>query len=200
MHFFIFITNNSKNKICFGGSMQKTGILRKVDDLGRIVIPKEIRKNLKIREGEELEISIQNENQVVLQKSEPFNSSINVYISYVRALAKVSNATCILTDMEKVICAFGSSANLYINKNLTQKYIEKLSSRIISIRENKIINICEFEDISKISDEKILPILIDGTLIGSVIMLTNNFTKKIGNVEEKLLEQASEFFKAQMEI
>ena len=43
----------------------------------------------------------------------------------------------------------------------------------------KIINICEFEDISKISDEKILPILIDGTLIGSVIMLTNNFTKKI---------------------
>ena len=180
--------------------MQKTGIIRKVDDLGRIVIPKEIRKTLKIREGEELEISLQNDNQIVLQKNVPFDSMINVYTSYIKALSKVSNTTCILTDMEKVIYAFGSSANVYLNKSLNQKYIDKLSNRLISIKENKITSICIGEDISKISDEKILPILIDGTLIGSVIMLTNNFTKKIGSIEEKLLEQAFEFFKAQMEV
>ncbi len=180
--------------------MQKTGIVRRVDDLGRIVIPKEIRKTLKIREGDELLISLQNENQVILQKYEPLGAVMKICDDYIETLAKISNSTCLLIDLEKVLFAHGGISRIYRNKSIKEKFSLKLQEKNISIREKRIFNIVDDENMADISDEIIAPLFIDGSLIGAIIMLTNNFTKKYGIVEEKLLEQAIEFFKSQMEI
>ena len=180
--------------------MQKTGIIRKVDDLGRIVIPKELRKNLKIREGDLLEISLAENNKIILEKYEPLGEDFKVFSKYLEVMAKNTNNTCILTDTEKVIFSFGPNSNLYKDKKLKNSFIDEIFKRSISMHYNKVYTIVEDEDIRKISNEKIAIINVDGSVIGAIIMLTNNYAKKFGDLEEKLLDQAVDFFTIQMEI
>jgi len=190
----------NKKYLKFGGIMQKTGIIRKVDDLGRIVIPKELRKNLKIREGDLLEISLAENNKIILEKYEPLGEEFKVFSKYLEVMAKNTNNTCILTDTEKVIFSFGPNSNLYKDKKLKNSFIDEIFKRSISMHYNKVYTIVEDEDIRKISNEKIAIINVDGSVIGAIIMLTNNYAKKFGDLEEKLLDQAVDFFTIQMEI
>ena len=82
--------------------MKSTGITRRIDDLGRIVIPKEIRKNLKIKENEVLEIFINND-EIILKKFSPFNDSEKVLSDYIKVINDMTGNDVIITDRDKVI-------------------------------------------------------------------------------------------------
>ncbi len=180
--------------------MQKTGIVRKVDDLGRIVIPKEIRKTLKIREGDELEISVEDNTKILLRKYEPLGEVLKVCSSYIETLSKVSNSTCILFDTNKVLFCYGNNSSEYKNKKISEKFLYKLLERSIMSIETKVLQIVEDEDIKKITNERIAPLNIDGSVIGAIVMLNTSKTRMYGAIEDKLIEQTVEFFKSQMEI
>ena len=180
--------------------MQKTGIIRKVDDLGRIVIPKELRKTLKIREGDTLEISLYENSKIILEKNEPLGENLSVFKSYLECLSKNTNNTCILTNLESVLFAFGPNSNFYMNKKLKDKFINEIANRNLNIHQDKVLNIIDNENIKDISNEKIGILNVDGSVVGSVIMLSHNFSKKFGESEDKLLEQSIDFFVSQMEI
>lgn len=179
--------------------MQKTGIVRKVDDLGRIVIPKELRKNLKIREGDTVEINL-SDDKIVLKKNEPLGESLEVFKKYLECLAKNTNNTCILTDTEKVVFAFGPNSSFYINKKLKEAFSNEILNRNLNIHQNKVLNIISGENVNDISNEKIGVLNVNGSVVGSLIMLTHNFTKTFGSTEDKILEQSIDFFILQMEI
>lgn len=83
--------------------MKATGIIRRVDDLGRIVIPKEIRKTLKIREGDPVEIFTDNQGQVILKKYSPIGEIENFAKAYAEAMSQIAGHRVLVTDREKVI-------------------------------------------------------------------------------------------------
>ena len=87
--------------------MKTTGVVRRIDELGRIVIPKEIRKNLRIKNGDSMEIFL-NDEEIVLKKYSPIESLENVLINYVDSFNQVMKHNIIITDRDKVIAISGS--------------------------------------------------------------------------------------------
>lgn len=87
--------------------MKATGIVRRIDDLGRVVIPKEIRKTLRIKEGTPLEIFTDREGEIILKKYSPIGE-LNVFAKeYAEALAQSSGMVACITDHDQVVAAAG---------------------------------------------------------------------------------------------
>lgn len=157
--------------------MKTTGVVRRIDDLGRIVIPKEIRKSMRIREGESLEIFSGNQNEIILKKYS-FVESIEDFSKKVcEAFYTSTKKDIIITDNEKIISAYGG---------FNQKIIGmKISNFIDKIIQNKEIYVTKGENI-EISDNfsvksnlVIRPILIYGDVIGSIIIFTDNKSEEV---------------------
>ena len=151
--------------------MKSTGITRRIDDLGRIVIPKEIRKNLKIKENEVLEIFINND-EIILKKFSPFNDSEKVLSDYIKVINDMTGNDVIITDRDKVILS---------SKKLEEKLLnKKLSEYVNDLIENRSIFLSnDMKGIEVIDNEKIkqnyyfIPFIIDSDVVGSIIMFSN---------------------------
>lgn len=151
--------------------MKSTGITRRIDDLGRIVIPKEIRKNLKIKENEVLEIFINND-EIILKKFSPFNDSEKVLSDYIKVINDMTGNDVIITDRDKVILS---------SKNLEEKLLnKKLSEYVNDLIENRSTFLSnDMKGIEVIDNEKIkqnyyfIPFIIDSDVVGSIIMFSS---------------------------
>ncbi|MBO5184035.1 MAG: AbrB/MazE/SpoVT family DNA-binding domain-containing protein [Bacilli bacterium] len=151
--------------------MKSTGITRRIDDLGRIVIPKEIRKNLKIKENEVLEIFINND-EIILKKFSPFNDSEKVLSDYIKVINDMTGNDVIITDRDKVILS---------SKRLEEKLLnKKLSEYVNDLIENRSIFLSnDMKGIEVIDNEKIkqnyyfIPFIIDSDVVGSIIMFSS---------------------------
>ena len=155
--------------------MKSTGITRRIDDLGRIVIPKEIRKNLKIKENETLEIFIENES-IILRKYSSFNDMDKILENFIDVLNQITLGNIIITDRDKVIATIKTKNYDYLDKELSEYLID-----IILKRESKLSN--DNEEIEITLNNKInacyyiKPIIKDSDALGSVILFKN---KNIG--------------------
>lgn len=166
--------------------MKSTGITRRIDDLGRIVIPKEIRKNLKIKENEVLEIFINND-EIILKKFSPFNDSEKVLSDYIKVINDMTGNDVIITDRDKVILS---------SKRLEEKLLnKKLSEYVNDLIENRSIFLSnDMKSIEVIYNEKIkqnyyfIPFIIDSDVVGSIIMFSS---KEIDENSKSLLLIAS---------
>ena len=87
--------------------MKATGIVRRVDDLGRVVVPKEIRKTLKIREGDPVEIYTDSEGDIILRKYSPIGEMGDFARSYAQAMSQIAGHRVMVTDREKVVAVAG---------------------------------------------------------------------------------------------
>jgi len=151
--------------------LKSTGITRRIDDLGRIVIPKEIRKNLKIKENEVLEIFINND-EIILKKFSPFNDSEKVLSDYIKVINDMTGNDVIITDRDKVILS---------SKRLEEKLLnKKLSEYVNDLIENRSIFLSnDMKGIEVIDNEKIkqnyyfIPFIIDSDVVGSIIMFSS---------------------------
>lgn len=151
--------------------MKSTGITRRIDDLGRIVIPKEIRKNLKIKENEVLEIFINND-EIILKKFSPFNDSEKVLSDYIKVINDMTGNDVVITDRDKVILS---------SKRLEEKLLnKKLSEYVNDLIENRSIFLSnDMKGIEVIDNEKIkqnyyfIPFIIDSDVVGSIIMFSS---------------------------
>ena len=92
--------------------MKATGIVRRIDDLGRIVIPKEIRRTLRIRESDPLEIFTDREGEIILKKYSPIGEMSTFAKQYAESLAQVSGHTALIADRDQFIAVSGGSKNL----------------------------------------------------------------------------------------
>ena len=179
--------------------MKATGIVRRIDDLGRIVIPKEIRRTLHIRESDPIEIFTDREGQIVLRKYSPIGEMSTFAKQYAESLAKASGHVALITDRDLVIAAAGGGKKL-LGKEVSRQLEDKMQSResICAGREDRVfVNICEGEE--EYAHQAIAPIICAGDVIGSVILLNTDGKCKMGEVEQKLLQSAAGFLGRQME-
>ena len=165
--------------------MQKKGISRRIDELGRIVIPKEIRRNLKIRESDELDITIEGEN-IILNKHEVLEKD-NIIDEYIKLLGKYINKNILFTSKDNVLSSFlidKESINTLDNEIteliLNRKKYDNTNSNIINLDKYYIID----------------PIIINGDLLGSIICYSNS---EINDKDKCLLDFTRIFLEKHLE-
>lgn len=178
--------------------MKATGIVRRIDDLGRVVIPKEIRRTLKIREGDPLEIFTDREGEVILKKYSPVGELGEISAIFAECLARSLECTVCITDNDQIVAASGSG-----KKELQDRYISKEVEKIIRMRKNyltknengRVISITEGEEWYK--DEVICPIICEGDVIGGIVLLGKD-ANKFSESEQKTALLAADFLGRQM--
>ena len=150
--------------------MKTTGIIRRIDDLGRIVIPKELRKSLRIKNGDSLEIFVDQED-IILKKYSPIESIEEAAIKYVEGFNQVIKHNVIVTDKDKVIAVSGELKKKYLGKKITEfteRGIERRDSFVE--RQKKLFSFVEgVEDLGYYSFSSIVS---DSDTIGSVIIIS----------------------------
>lgn len=180
--------------------MKATGIVRRIDDLGRVVIPKEIRKVLRIRDSEPLEIFIHKEGEIMLKKYSPINEIRGLAKQYAESLNQVTGRICIITDRDQVIAVAGGWKNA-LNQEITKQLEEKMEDRtgFAGIRGERSFLPIITEMWEEIIYEAGYPILSEGDVIGSVIFLEKDNKRKMTDTDMKLLQTAAGFLGRQME-
>ena len=180
--------------------MKATGIVRRIDDLGRVVIPKEIRRTLRIREGDPLEIFTDRDGEIILKKYSPIGELGTFAKEYAESLAQtMGHITCIV-DKDVIIAVSGGSKKEYQEKHISpalEKVINDRSTVIAAKDDNSYISILENEGDTKYTYQLITPIIAEGDAIGAILFLSND--RKMGEVETKLAQSAASFLGKQME-
>jgi AbrB family transcriptional regulator (stage V sporulation protein T) len=185
--------------------MKATGIVRRIDDLGRVVIPKEIRRTLRIREGDPLEIFVDREVEVILKKYSPIGELGDFAKEYADSLYEALGHIACIADRDTIIAVSGAPKKEFLNKPVgpaIEKVMEERKAVIINnpgedyyCKECMIIEDSE----CKYSSEVIAPIIADGEPIGAVILASKEAEVKMGEMELKLAETAAGFLAKQME-
>jgi len=180
--------------------MRATGIVRRIDDLGRIVIPKEIRRTLRIREGDPLEIFTDREGEIILKKYSPVGELGVFAKEYAESLAQTAgHITCIL-DKDQIIAVSGGAKKDFLEKHITPELEECINSRnTLNAKRSEGSFVQVLDDNSDINYnyQLVTPIISEGDVIGAVMFLSAD--KKMGEVEGKLAQTAAGFLAKQME-
>lgn len=182
--------------------MKATGIVRRIDDLGRIVVPKEIRRTLRIREGDPLEIFTDREGQVILKKYSPIGELSEFATEYCESLFDNTGHISIISDRDNLIAISGASKKEYFGKRVSpelEKIIENRGTYSTEADKESIKIFYEDENLENYFSQVITPIVMQGDPIGSIILISKNDDEKMGDTEIKLLETAAVFFAKQME-
>lgn len=180
--------------------MKATGIVRRIDDLGRVVIPKEIRRVLRIREGDPLEIYTDREGEVILKKYSPIGELNEFAGGYAESASKSLGCAIMVTDTDQIIAVAGAP-----KKELMEKPIGSWVEEVIYEKEarrdsgEQCVNGITSEPISieNYQSRIIVPIIYQGDSIGSVIMMKRD--GDCGDVEEKIAEIGASLLAGQME-
>ena len=149
--------------------MKNTGIVRRIDDLGRIVIPKEIRKTLRIKDGEALEIFISGDS-IVLKKYSPLNNLVELYTSCVESIYLETGNDVLIVDRDKVVAFSGDLRKKYLNKAIST-YLERVIQNRNVVVSNKSSKISIIEGVYITSNCVIAPIITGSDVIGAIIIL-----------------------------
>ena len=164
--------------------MKSTGVVRRVDDLGRIVIPKEIRKNLKIKDGESLEIFV-DDNAVILKKYSYMSDLHDIAQNCSDSFYDVVSNDILITDLNKVIAASGTLKKKYLGKEIS-KYINDMIKNRNTTIDDETENIEIVSGVHEGCKFIVSPVLVSGDAVGSVIILSNS------NITD-LIEKTSNF-------
>lgn len=180
--------------------MKATGIVRRIDDLGRIVIPKEIRRTLRIRESDPIEIFTGREGEIILKKYSPIGEMHTFAKQYAESLCQVSGHVAVIADRDQVIAVSGGMKNL-LSKELSKDLEDKINNRetVMASKGDKSFIPIVREVSEDFLHEAISPIICEGDVIGAVILISASEKGKMGEVEQKLIQSAAGFLGRQME-
>ncbi|NLK01105.1 MAG: stage V sporulation protein T [Clostridia bacterium] len=188
--------------------MKATGIVRRIDDLGRVVIPKEIRRTLRIREGDPLEIFVDREGEVILKKYSPIGELGDFAKEYVDSLYEAIGHISCISDRDNIIAVAGAAKKEFLNKAINptvEKVMEDRTSVMISSTEEiEAGEACPIDTddrnaAAQFMSSVIAPIIAEGDPIGAVILCSKEGNVKMGDMEQKLAETAAGFLAKQME-
>ena len=181
--------------------MKATGIVRRIDDLGRVVVPKEIRKTLHIREGDPLEIFTDREGEIILKKYSPIGELGSFARQYAEALAHSTGHVVSITDRDTPIAVAGNGKRELMNKPVSKaldEAIEKRKMVTAADSERDYIPLTESES-EHYSYQVICPIISEGDAIGAVVIVSKDEKSPMGDVEKKLAAAAAGFLGRQIE-
>ena len=184
--------------------MKATGVVRRIDDLGRVVIPKEIRKTLRIKEGDPLEI-FTDRKEVILKKYSPIGELSEFAAGYAETLSKTTGHIACITDKDTIIAVSGGSKKEFLEQDISPELEQLMEDKeVYTSKDNSDIAIPitknEDEQKHKHNAQVVYPIVSNGDTIGSVILMSKEADKKMNDVEKKVAQSAATFLGTQMEI
>lgn len=189
--------------------MKATGIVRRIDELGRVVIPKEIRRTLRIREGDALEVYTDSDGGVILKKYSPIGELGDFAKEYAESLHQSVGYTTLICDKDYVIAVSGVRKSTHGSSIAVDKAIHPALEKLMTAREKVNVSKLNGDDMYPImasddnndaySAELIIPILASGDAIGAVILLSKDDGVVFGQTEVKVAETAASFMGKQLE-
>ena len=178
--------------------MKATGIVRRIDDLGRVVIPKEIRRTMRIRDGDPLEIYTEKDGEVIFKKYSPMGELSDFAGQMCDTLSKSAGLPVVITDRDSVIAVCGAPKRELYMKQISAELEGVMEARQLYHRKAGEKGITITDSTDKYSVTVVAPILAEGDVMGSVAFFTDG-DGTVGDVELKLAQTVSGFLGKQME-
>ncbi|MBB6675416.1 stage V sporulation protein T [Cohnella nanjingensis] len=179
--------------------MKATGIVRRIDDLGRVVIPKEIRRTLRIREGDPLEIFVDRDGEVILKKYSPIGELGDFAKEYAESLSESTGHVCLISDRDTIIAVAGASKKEYLDKPIGNLLENCMENRKITLEANAGQYDLIRDGNEALSSFVAAPIVAGGDPIGTVVLLSKEDGVSMAEMESKMVETAAGFLAKQME-
>lgn len=179
--------------------MKATGIVRRIDDLGRVVIPKEIRRTMRIREGDPLEIYTSRDGEVVFKKYSLLGGLDEFAAQFCETLSKSTGSIVAVTDRDSVIAVAGGGRRELMGKRITADLEQIMEDRRIYqyTSEDRRIPVCDSSD--KLTAAVAAPILSEGDVLGLVLFVSTEGDALTGETEYKLAQTIAAFLGQHME-
>lgn len=179
--------------------MKATGIVRRIDDLGRVVIPKEIRRTMRIREGDPLEIYTSKEGEVIFKKYSLMGELDDFAAQFCETLSKTSGTITAVTDRDAIIAVAGGGKRELMGKRISAALEQIMEDRRIYQRagDEKRISVTDIAD--KYSAGVAAPIISEGDVLGLVLFIEDSETAVTGETEFKLAQTIAAFLGKHME-
>ena len=180
--------------------MRDTGIVRRIDDLGRVVIPKEIRKTLRIKEGDPLEI-FTNKDELLFKKYSPLTSEMDLANSLGQSLSETSDKNCIITETDTVVFSSYKPKELIgktISKDLEKVMKERMETTNCRTDGRSCIGLYQGDE-NSCENQIIVPIITNGDCYGAVILWDGDLSCRFSSSDLKLVKLASQILAKQFE-
>jgi AbrB family transcriptional regulator (stage V sporulation protein T) len=174
--------------------MKATGIVRRIDELGRVVIPKEIRRTQRIRRGDPLEIFTTGDGEVIFKKYSPMGELSGVTAQYVDVLSKCFALTAFVSDRDRILAASGAGRRDLADRS--EKLMDSRKPYQSDGSPEKALLPCEGSPRALLCA---VPIIAAGDVTGSVGLLTEDRTAKPDAAQLKAVNVAAAFLAKQME-
>ena len=181
--------------------MKATGIVRRIDDLGRVVVPKEIRRTLRIREGDPLEIFTEQNGAIVLKKYSPIGELSTFAAQYATSMAEAAGSLVCVMDRDHIIAAEGNGKKNYDGKPISpemEQFIEARGCQVADAQEKNCKKLT-LDDAMQYQTQALATIICEGDAIGAVVILSREPKQLLGETEQKLAISAAGFLGKQME-
>lgn len=180
--------------------MRATGIVRRIDDLGRVVIPKEIRRTLRVREGDPMEIYTTREGEILLKKYSPIGELKEFAGDYVESLAQATGFLASIMDRDMMIAVAGPKKKEYEGKPISKEMEETILKRkTLGITERGKALPLVVDDETLYAAEAVATILCNGDTIGAVVLSTTDEEKWKHEIAMQLVQTAAGFLGRQLE-
>lgn len=180
--------------------MKATGIVRRIDDLGRVVIPKEIRRTMRIREGDPLEIFTDRDGEVIFKKYSPIGELAAFASQYAETLHKTCELSVVICDRDSVVACSGVSKKEYSDKSLSEELEGIMESRGLYTRHEGEDKISPTREAASHYVACAMPIISEGDIVGCVASLKVSDSDVLADtVESKLIQTAAGFLGRQLE-
>ena len=181
--------------------MKATGIVRRIDDLGRVVIPKEIRRTLRLREGTPLEIFTDREGEIILKKYSPMVELTAFAGQYAEAMAQSTGLMVCITDRDQVIAVAGGPKKDILQKNISRQLEQMINERqsVCAEKDEKNFIPLVTEELEGVTAQVVTAIICEGDAIGAVAILSREPRARFGDMEMKLAATVAGFLGRQME-
>lgn len=183
--------------------MKATGIVRRIDELGRVVIPKEIRRTLRIREGDPLEIFTDRDGEVILKKYSPIGEMGEFARQFAESLHRTVGHIACISDRDAIIAVAGGTRKDFIDRPISSQIESIMTDRRgiqVTSRNGQPIPITtDDESGTEYSCQTIVPIVAEGEPIGSVILVDKESEATMADMEMKVCQTAASFIGKQME-
>ncbi|MGE4484930.1 MAG: stage V sporulation T C-terminal domain-containing protein [Oscillospiraceae bacterium] len=178
--------------------MKATGIVRRIDDLGRVVIPKEIRRTMRIREGDPLEIYTEKDGEVIFKKYSPMGELSDFSNQMCEMLGKTTGCGTVIADRDTIISISGAPKRELLEKQISAELEQIMEERQLYLRKTTDKALPVSDATEKYTVGVAAPILSEGDLMGCVVFFTEG-DRFLGEVEYKLAQTVAGFLGKQME-
>ena len=177
--------------------MKATGMVRRIDDLGRVVIPKEIRRTMRIREGDPLEIFTDKEGELIFKKYSPIGELSDFAGQICDSIKKATDGIAAVCDRENIIAVAGGAKKELLDKPVSRQLAEIMEKRTVYLGSGAAFPAAEGEEKYRVAVAA--PVTAEGDVLGCVLFIDGKETSTCGELEKKLAETVASFLGKQME-